>query len=146
MPGTWNAFVALGKQRISPLVNALVYLRSNGYVHRDVKPENVLFDDEGRPKLSDMGLARPPMRFSHLTDTGQPLARITLHQSNSLMPSRDKYSADIYSIGVLLHELITGTLISCVAMHARVRPRGGLGGGIGQIVLGCVQSDSEAKI
>ncbi len=104
---------------IPPVCEALQYAHEHGIVHRDIKPENLLMDKAGRVKIADFGIAK--MLGSQPPDTasGDVLAGSRSHplgtpayaapeQQND--PRHVDHRADIYSLGVLLYELLTGEL------------------------------------
>lgn len=77
-----------------------------GYIHRDVKPENVLIAEDGRIKIGDFGLARAT---SANTATGQQLLGTIAYLAPELMkPGTADARADIYAIGIMLYEMLTG--------------------------------------
>jgi serine/threonine-protein kinase len=95
------------------LCAGLAYAHDKGMVHRDVKPANVLFDDQGRAKLADFGIAR----LVDLAGAGDPLT------SPSQVVGTPDYMApearaggqpdprtDLFAVGILLHQMITGRL------------------------------------
>ncbi len=93
---------------------AMEYAHSAGIVHRDIKPENVLLTESGDVKLADFGLAklleRDELDFA-LTCTQHFMG--TLHYmapEQCERPHETDHRADIYSVGVLLYEMITGEL------------------------------------
>jgi hypothetical protein len=89
------------------LARALGRCHAAGLVHRDVKPENVLFDDEGRPCLADFGATRD-LLASTLTESGTAIGTPTYMAPEQLEGARVEAPADIYALGVLLHEAVTG--------------------------------------
>lgn len=99
-------------QLIPQLCDALQYAHDRGVVHRDIKPENVLVSQEGAVKIADFGLAKltDPNNFT-LTQTKQVMGT-----PNYMAPEqREKpvsvdHRADIYSLGVVIYELLTGEL------------------------------------
>jgi serine/threonine protein kinase len=76
-------------------------------VHRDVKPQNVLVDAEGRAKVTDFGIARS-LESDGLTKTGRVLGTTDYVSPEQAMGSDVDPRSDIYSLGVLLYEMLTG--------------------------------------
>jgi len=111
-------FTAAQALEIVPrLCDALQYAHSQGVLHRDIKPENILLDARGRVKIADFGIAKL------LDDTGGTAAEITLTQTGHRLgtphymapeqiekPADVDHRADIYSLGVVFYELLTGEL------------------------------------
>lgn len=83
------------------IVDALRYAHGKGYVHRDIKASNVLFDDRGTPYLIDFGIAGAP---GEKASGGSPIAQSPQQRAGEPPVPAD----DIYALGVLLHELLTG--------------------------------------
>ena len=92
------------------LLDALAYAHARGIVHRDVKAENVLFDSSDRPLLADFGIALSKRSATRLTTAG-----MTLGSGGYMAPEQARgeevdHRADLYSVGVLAFELLTGEL------------------------------------
>jgi serine/threonine-protein kinase len=76
-------------------------------IHRDVKPQNVLIDGEGRAKVTDFGIARS-LESDGLTKTGRVLGTTDYVSPEQAMGQDVDPRSDIYSLGVLLYEMLTG--------------------------------------
>ncbi len=95
---------------VADLAHALDHSHQRGVVHRDLKPANVLIDDQGRPRLIDFGLARRFDFESDLTREGAIVgtpAYMSPEQALGQSRQVDERS-DVYSLGVILHELLFG--------------------------------------
>src|ERR671919_637550 len=76
-------------------------------VHRDVKPQNVLIDAEGRAKVTDFGIARE-LETDGLTKTGRVLGTTDYVSPEQAMGQQVDARSDIYSLGILLYEMLIG--------------------------------------
>ena len=95
---------------LEPVVSALAAAHRAGIVHRDVKPENVLIADDGRVKVADFGLAKAVGTDTQHTATGGVLIGTVSYLAPELVSEGTSDArADVYAVGVMLYELVTGT-------------------------------------
>jgi len=93
-----------------PVARALAYAHSRGIIHRDVKPTNVIFSETGEPMLTDFGIAKimTSEQASTLTGTGIGIGTPAYMAPEQSLGQAVDARADIYSLGIVLYELITG--------------------------------------
>src|SRR5437016_6210989 len=105
---------ALALQIIPQVCDALRYAHDEGVVHRDIKPENILLDRKGRVKIADFGLAKiVGLTPAYLTLTGTHEVMGTLYYmapEQLKRTHRVDHRADLYSLGVVFYEMLTGEL------------------------------------
>jgi serine/threonine-protein kinase len=89
------------------ILNAARFAHRKGIVHRDLKPQNVLIDDEGRARVADFGIARAG-ESSDITATGSVMGTAQYISPEQAQGKPTTPRSDIYSIGVILYELLTG--------------------------------------
>jgi HEAT repeat protein/predicted Ser/Thr protein kinase len=99
---------------VPKICEALQYAHDQGIVHRDIKPENILVDKQGRVKIADFGLAKllglAPQQ-ERLTQANQVMGTpYYMAPEQTEHPQEVDHRADIYSLGVVFYEMLTGEL------------------------------------
>ncbi len=123
----WEEAVQLARQ----VADALAYAHERGVVHRDIKPENILLED-GEAVVADFGIARAITGTGGgtLTATGMAVGTpLYMSPEQAMGDEHLDARSDIYSLGCVLHEMLTGqppftapTAQAVIAQHLRQRP------------------------
>src|SRR6202167_5789518 len=100
-------------QIVPQICEALQFAHDEGIVHRDIKPENILLDKKGRVKIADFGIAKILGREPEgaITETGGAIGTPHYMAPEQLeKPTTVDHRADIFSLGVVFYEMLTGEL------------------------------------
>ncbi|MDB6130671.1 MAG: serine/threonine protein kinase active-site signature, partial [Verrucomicrobiales bacterium] len=108
---------------VPQICDALQFAHDHGIVHRDIKPENILLDRRGRVKVAEFGLAKIIGNETELDPSGNVVVSTSLTDAGKVMgtpnymspeqvqaPSEVDHRADIYSLGVVFYQMLTGEL------------------------------------
>jgi len=90
------------------VAQALAFAHENGLVHRDVKPQNVLLGDGGEAKVTDFGIARSLDVQRGITQTGTVMGTSDYIAPEQARGAKASVQSDVYSLGAVLYELLTG--------------------------------------
>lgn len=111
---------------IKQIAEALLYAHKKGFIHRDIKPDNVMFRDDGTLILLDFGIVKALRSESNLTRTGMSLGTPKYMSPEQMMAKKVDERSDIYSLGIVLYEILSGTapykdtdLITLAMKHAK---------------------------
>ena len=146
-------------QLMLTLSHAVAFVHKNGLVHRDLKPGNILFKADGTPKLADFGLARSFAESSNVTLEGEALGTPSyMAPEQARGRPNPGPSVDIYALGAILYELLTGqppfrgatkldTLYQVVHLPpvtiSRLRPT--VPTGLARICMRCLEKEPELR-
>jgi predicted Ser/Thr protein kinase len=129
------------------ICDALQEAHARGVWHRDIKPENILLDTAGGVKIVDFGIARivgDPARDFTLTRTGAALGSAPyMAPEQHERPHEVDHRADIYSLGVVIYEMLTGELP--LGRFPRPSERAAVSARIDEIVLQALEKERELR-
>jgi hypothetical protein len=132
---------------VAELCSAMQYAHEMGVVHRDIKPENILLDRHGRVKVADFGLAKligQTQAAGRLTASSQAMG--TPHYMAPEQwekPLQVDHRADIYSLGVVFYELLTGELP--LGKFAPPSEKAGVDARLDEVVLRAIEKQPEQR-
>jgi predicted Ser/Thr protein kinase len=110
-----NLSVARKLELFRRVCEAIRYAHQRGVIHRDLKPSNILMEADGNPKILDFGLARitdPELPRTSMTDIGRIMGTLPYMSPEDARGDQEGMDvrSDVYSLGVILFELLTGEL------------------------------------
>lgn len=140
---------------IDPVVEGLAAAHNAGFIHRDVKPENVLIANDGRIKVGDFGLARA---VTATTSTGTLIGTVAYVSPELVLGKPADARSDVYSVGIMLFEMLTGRQpfegdvpiqVAYQHVNGTVRPPSelvpGLAAEVDELVQWCTANDPEHR-
>ncbi len=149
----WKTVVAIAVQ----ILRALQHAHDRGIVHRDVKPQNIIILDNGTIKVTDFGIARFA-RTETQTITDKAIGSVHYMSPEQARGDATDEKADIYSVGVILYEMLTGKLpfeadsaVSVAIMQLQSKPKlpseidPTIPRGLEQIIMHAMQKDPERR-
>jgi serine/threonine protein kinase len=144
---------------VPKICEALEYAHNEGILHRDIKPENILLDSKGRVKIADFGIAKlveggdsapgkpgpdGPAQPANLTETGKVLGTPQYMAPEQLEHPQDvDQRADIYSLGVVFYEMLTGELP--LGRFAPPSEKSAVDERVDQVVLRALEKERERR-
>lgn len=132
---------------VPSICEALQFAHSQGVLHRDIKPENILLDSKGRVKIADFGIAKilgDGNDAATLTRSGAALGTAAYMAPEQIeKPATVDHRADIYSLGVVLYELLTGELP--LGRFAAPSEKSIVGSQIDALVLRALEKERERR-
>ncbi len=132
---------------VGQVCDALAYAHEQGIIHRDIKPENILLDKIGRVKIADFGIAKLVSRGSTdytLTAPQQIMGTIHYMAPEQIESTAEvDHRADLYSLGVVLYELLTGELP--IGRFPLPSQRAPVDGSLDEIVLHALEKEPARR-
>jgi tRNA A-37 threonylcarbamoyl transferase component Bud32 len=132
---------------VPKICDALEYAHGEGVLHRDIKPDNILLDGKGRVKIADFGIAKLGGEAevpSTLTRSGMRLGTPAYMAPEQMVnPGDVDHRADIYSLGVVLYEMLTGELP--LGRFAAPSEKSAVDGRIDEIVFRTLEKERERR-
>jgi serine/threonine protein kinase/tetratricopeptide (TPR) repeat protein len=146
------------KQIIVQVCNALEVAHAEGVIHRDLKPQNIMVDEQGKVSVMDFGIARSMEMGGGMTQTGALVGTPEYMSPEQAKGEKVDARSDLFSLGIIFYELLTGyspykadTTMATLwkRTHEAVRPPVALEPGIpravSDMVVKCLEIDRERR-
>ena len=142
--------------RLSEAAAGLAHAHERGVIHRDIKPHNILLNENGRPKLTDFGVARA-LDASQATRTGSYLGTALYSPPEQLRGAKVTPKSDVYSLGVTLYHAATGqppfigAPIEVASQHVSKEPtpprevNEAVSPSMEALILDCMRKDADTR-
>src|SRR5688572_4602157 len=143
---------------VAHICDAIAYAHRHEVVHRDIKPGNVLVGIDGSVKVGDFGIAKAAFASKDVTTTGKILGTVTYLSPEQARGEEPDGRSDIYSLGVVLFELLTGrppfeaeSPVATAMHHLKSEPpgpravKGNIPRALDAVVLRSLEKDPDAR-
>lgn len=141
------------------ILAAVDHAHRNGIVHRDIKPQNILVDKNGRVRVADFGIARlKASQTTQLDQNGSAMGSVHYLSPEQARGEVADEQSDLYSVGVVIYEMLTGevpfdgdTTISVALKHVSEEPEsmrirnGGISRALDEVVMRALCKDKERR-
>jgi hypothetical protein len=151
-----GALSGAGLAGLSGVAAGLAHAHARGVIHRDIKPHNILLDENRRPKLADFGIARA-LDATYATRTGSYLGTALYSAPEQLRGDKVTPKTDVYSLGATLYQAATGqppflgSPIEVASQHVSKEPtpprelNDAVGESLETLILNCLKKDPESR-